>query len=216
MQWRAQSPGSDVPLGRDGRRDLRSRAPPERASRQKAGCLGVLTRRKRPAEAIWGGKQRRRITRGRISRHVGSLRPIRGGNPPGTHPHGQDVHCLFPPIPSQKGAGQGGCAPSPRGCLGGAPRQDSPRVRRRGHGSTPRISRRRALLRAVQRRAFLDDPFLPPGTVPVAAMGENPSFTTLLTERGGHVGFIEGSPRRPRLWGEETGASFLAETLGTA
>jgi len=62
----------------------------------------------------------------------------------------------------------------------------------------------------------LDDPFLPPGTVPVAALGENPSFTTLLTERGGHVGFIEGSPRRPRLWGEETGASFLAEVLSTA
>jgi predicted alpha/beta-fold hydrolase len=62
----------------------------------------------------------------------------------------------------------------------------------------------------------LDDPFLPAGAVPVAALGENPSFTTLLTARGGHVGFIEGSPRRPRLWGEETGASFLAEALGTA
>jgi predicted alpha/beta-fold hydrolase len=60
----------------------------------------------------------------------------------------------------------------------------------------------------------LDDPFLPPGTVPVVAMRENPSFTTVLTERGGHVGFIEGSPPRPRLWGEETGASFLAEALG--
>lgn len=59
----------------------------------------------------------------------------------------------------------------------------------------------------------LDDPFLPPGTVPVAALDENPSFTTLLTERGGHVGFLEGSPRRPILWGEETAASFLAEAI---
>lgn len=59
----------------------------------------------------------------------------------------------------------------------------------------------------------LDDPFLPPDALPEAAMRENPHLTAIITERGGHVGFLEGSPLRPRFWGDETGADFLAERL---
>lgn len=60
----------------------------------------------------------------------------------------------------------------------------------------------------------LDDPFLPSEAVPATAAYGNPHITALLTDQGGHVGFLEGSPRSPRLWGEEAGASFLAGALG--
>ena len=59
----------------------------------------------------------------------------------------------------------------------------------------------------------LDDPFLPPEAVPRSAMEANDALVPVLTTRGGHVGFLEGAPWRPRLWGDEEGARFLAETL---
>jgi predicted alpha/beta-fold hydrolase len=59
----------------------------------------------------------------------------------------------------------------------------------------------------------LDDPFLPAESVPRRHMTGNGNFTTLLTERGGHVGFLEGSPFGPRFWGEDVGADFLAQVL---
>lgn len=60
----------------------------------------------------------------------------------------------------------------------------------------------------------LDDPFLPADAIPRSTIEANPSLEFVLHERGGHVGFIEGSPRAPRFWGEETCASFLASALG--
>jgi len=59
----------------------------------------------------------------------------------------------------------------------------------------------------------LDDPFLPPSAVPRATLEANPALTTILTDRGGHVGFIEGSPRSPTLWGEQQGARYLRAVL---
>lgn len=59
----------------------------------------------------------------------------------------------------------------------------------------------------------LDDPFLPRAALPRTEMAENPALHPVLHERGGHVGFLEGSPGSPRLWGEETCASFLAAAL---
>lgn len=59
----------------------------------------------------------------------------------------------------------------------------------------------------------LDDPFLPVVALPEAAMRQNPHLTAMITKRGGHVGFLEGSPFRPRFWADETGADFLAEGL---
>jgi predicted alpha/beta-fold hydrolase len=58
-----------------------------------------------------------------------------------------------------------------------------------------------------------DDPFLPREALPEAELRANPAFTVQISERGGHVGFVEGSPWSPRFWAEETAARFLAERL---
>jgi len=55
-----------------------------------------------------------------------------------------------------------------------------------------------------------DDPFLPASAIPAQAAGVNPSLACAFTEKGGHVGFVEGTPWRPRFWAEQTVASFLA------
>ncbi len=59
-----------------------------------------------------------------------------------------------------------------------------------------------------------DDPFLPRGVIPRDRIRANPSLTAALTDRGGHVGFIEGPPWALRFWVEEQAARFLAERLG--
>ncbi len=74
-------------------------------------------------------------------------------------------------------------------------------------GFLPNVRTRTLLLHS------LDDPFLPAWAVPTAAMKANPSLLPIITERGGHVGFLEGSPLRPAFWGDETGAGFLASAL---
>ena len=59
-----------------------------------------------------------------------------------------------------------------------------------------------------------DDPFLPRGALPEAAVAANPHITAAFTDRGGHLGFVEGAfPWRPRFWAERMAASFLAERL---
>ncbi len=58
-----------------------------------------------------------------------------------------------------------------------------------------------------------DDPFLPFEAVPTEAMGRNPAIHPVLTRRGGHVGFLRGSLRRPGLWAEEATARFLDVVL---
>lgn len=59
----------------------------------------------------------------------------------------------------------------------------------------------------------LDDPFLPSSAIPRTDAGHNRHVTLLLKSRGGHVGFLDGSPRAPRFWADETCASFLAGSL---
>lgn len=56
----------------------------------------------------------------------------------------------------------------------------------------------------------MDDPFLPPEAVPTRAMTSNPALHPVLTDRGGHVGFVAGSLAHPRFWAEESAARFLA------
>jgi len=58
-----------------------------------------------------------------------------------------------------------------------------------------------------------DDPFLPARFFPYAEVDANACISAIVTEAGGHVGFIEGSPLRPRFWAEEQAAAFLAGTL---
>lgn len=55
-----------------------------------------------------------------------------------------------------------------------------------------------------------DDPFLPPRSIPTEPVQENPHLSMARHARGGHVGFIEGTPTRPRFWAEEESARFLA------
>lgn len=58
-----------------------------------------------------------------------------------------------------------------------------------------------------------DDPFLPESALPEAAIRGNPNLVAGITETGGHVGFVEGSPWSPRFWAEEEAARFLAHHL---
>jgi predicted alpha/beta-fold hydrolase len=58
-----------------------------------------------------------------------------------------------------------------------------------------------------------DDPFLPPASLPLDVIARNPNLTPVITERGGHVGFIGGAPWRPVYWAEEEAARFLYERL---
>ena len=58
-----------------------------------------------------------------------------------------------------------------------------------------------------------DDPFLPESALPEATIRKNPQLVAGITERGGHVGFVEGPPWAPRFWAEEEGARFLAHRL---
>lgn len=60
----------------------------------------------------------------------------------------------------------------------------------------------------------VDDPFLPPDFIPRREAEMNDLLLLALESRGGHVGFLEGSPRRPSFWAEEEGARFLARALG--
>lgn len=58
-----------------------------------------------------------------------------------------------------------------------------------------------------------DDPFLPASFFPHGEVEENEWLSAVVTEAGGHVGFIEGTPWSPRFWAEEHGAKFLARSL---
>ncbi len=58
-----------------------------------------------------------------------------------------------------------------------------------------------------------DDPFLPRASVPEAALRSNPAIVSVISDHGGHVGFVEGPPWAPRFWAEAEAARFLGEIL---
>lgn len=58
-----------------------------------------------------------------------------------------------------------------------------------------------------------DDPFLPPASIPIETARANTATELRLVPCGGHVGFVAGSPVKPRFWADESGAGFLAERL---
>jgi predicted alpha/beta-fold hydrolase len=55
-----------------------------------------------------------------------------------------------------------------------------------------------------------DDPFYPASRLPWPAIRANPALEAIITERGGHVGFVAGPPWRPHFWVESEAARFLA------
>ena len=58
----------------------------------------------------------------------------------------------------------------------------------------------------------LDDPFVPPAALPERSA--LPATVTLeVTERGGHVGFVEGPPWRTASWAERRAVQFLRGML---
>jgi uncharacterized protein len=70
-------------------------------------------------------------------------------------------------------------------------------------------------LEAIRRPTLLvtadDDPIAPASTLPERI--DNPLVEVLRTDRGGHVGFIEGSLSRPSFWGERQALRFLEAAL---
>jgi hypothetical protein len=59
-----------------------------------------------------------------------------------------------------------------------------------------------------------DDPIVPSLVIPREAIARNPHVSLETTPRGGHVGFVAGSPLRPRFFAEERATEFLLERIG--
>ncbi len=57
--------------------------------------------------------------------------------------------------------------------------------------------------------ASADDPFNPSSTLPRELAARSPHLIAQLTRRGGHVGFVMGSPLRPRFWADEQIVAYL-------
>ncbi|OJT26928.1 alpha/beta hydrolase [Archangium sp. Cb G35] len=68
-------------------------------------------------------------------------------------------------------------------------------------------------LHAIRRPTLLlsakDDPMIPPSTHP-RDVESNPALHAVVTERGGHVGFVAGSPFSPSYWGEAQVLAFFS------
>ncbi|WNG60885.1 alpha/beta hydrolase [Archangium gephyra] len=68
-------------------------------------------------------------------------------------------------------------------------------------------------LHAIRRPTLLlsakDDPMIPPSTHP-RDVESNPALHAVITERGGHVGFVAGGPFSPSYWGEAQVLAFFA------
>jgi hypothetical protein len=61
-----------------------------------------------------------------------------------------------------------------------------------------------------------DDPIVPGSSIPRAAIAANPFLQPCLFDRGGHVGFVSGSPWRPRYAVDRLALEFLAPRLAPA
>lgn len=59
----------------------------------------------------------------------------------------------------------------------------------------------------------VDDPFVPVAAVPHGCDRTNPWLETRFPARGGHVGFVSGTPWAPQFWAEEQAAAYLARRL---
>jgi uncharacterized protein len=60
----------------------------------------------------------------------------------------------------------------------------------------------------------VDDPFVPPSALP-NPRALPPNVALEVTERGGHVGFVEGPPWRVRSWAEHRAVEFLRDVVAS-
>lgn len=58
-----------------------------------------------------------------------------------------------------------------------------------------------------------DDPIIPAADIPRDLIALNAALTSGITQRGGHVGWVEGRPFAHRRWAERQAARFLAACL---
>jgi len=74
-------------------------------------------------------------------------------------------------------------------------------------------------LHAIRRPTLLlsakDDPMIPASTHP-RDVSSNPHLHLVVTEHGGHVGYVSGGPLAPRFWGESQMLAFLASRNASA
>lgn len=56
----------------------------------------------------------------------------------------------------------------------------------------------------------VDDPFLPSAVLDNVRQRASPLVECVFTERGGHTGFVTGTPFAPRYWAEEQAVAFVA------
>ncbi|MBI2215253.1 MAG: alpha/beta fold hydrolase [Acidobacteria bacterium] len=56
----------------------------------------------------------------------------------------------------------------------------------------------------------LDDPFLPPEIVDRVRLRLPSCAQLVVTDHGGHIGFVSGSPRKPTYWAEELAVGWVA------
>jgi len=56
----------------------------------------------------------------------------------------------------------------------------------------------------------MDDPFLPPRVLNEVTAVKSDAVELVVTRTGGHIGFVAGSPFRPRYWAEEKAIAFVA------
>ena len=59
-----------------------------------------------------------------------------------------------------------------------------------------------------------DDPFQPLDRLPKPDLASNPSLVDGFQDRGGHVGFVYGSPWAPRFWSDEEAVHFFSKLFG--
>jgi predicted alpha/beta-fold hydrolase len=78
----------------------------------------------------------------------------------------------------------------------------------------------RRFLPGIRRPTLLisgrNDPFIPPSAIPRDIIAQNPALTLYLAEGGGHVGFVAGSPLRPRYFADDLTIRFLAQHFAAA
>ena len=61
-----------------------------------------------------------------------------------------------------------------------------------------------------------DDPFVPPGQFDAPDLAGNPAVTRLITQFGGHCGFVEAPRDDDGYWAERVAIGFVAARTSVA